>query len=85
LKRLAEWRDQNSQRAGSIPPIFILSAENDEIIPPYLAGQLEKRGQDLGLDISRKEVTGAMHTEGPLKVDGREALVRFILDKTSEQ
>jgi hypothetical protein len=60
-----------------------LSAEKDEVIPPYVAGQLEKRGQDLGLEISRKEVSGAMHTEGPMKVDGREALVRFILQKTS--
>lgn len=80
LRQLAEWRDQNPHTSDSIPPIFILSAENDEVIPPYVAGQLEKRGQDLGLEISRKEVAGAMHTEGPMKVDGREALVRFILD-----
>lgn len=83
LERLAEWRDENSHAAQLIPPIFILSAEKDEVIPPYVAGQLEKRGQDLGLEISRKEVSGAMHTEGPMKVDGREALVRFILQKTS--
>lgn len=85
LRRLAEWRDLNSQTTDSIPPIFILSAENDEVIPPYVAGQLEKRGRDLRLEISRKEVKGAMHTEGPMKPDGREALVRFILDKTSKE
>lgn len=85
LERLAEWRDENAHTTQSVPPIFILSAEKDEVIPPYVAGQLEKRGQDLGLNISRKEVSGAMHTEGPMKVDGREALVRFILEKTSRQ
>lgn len=83
LKQLAEWREENPNSTQSIPPIFILSAEKDEVIPPYVAGQLEKRGQDLRLNISRKEVSGAMHTEGPMKVDGREALVRFILEKTS--
>ncbi|KAF3384760.1 hypothetical protein F1880_002904 [Penicillium rolfsii] len=83
LKQLAEWRDGNPQATQSIPPIFVLSAEKDEVIPPYVAEQLEKRGQELGLDISRKEVSGAMHTECPMKVDGREALVRFILEKTS--
>jgi predicted esterase len=84
LKRLAEWRDEHPHATQSVPPIFILSAEKDEVIPPYVAGQLEKRAEDLGLDISRKEVSGAMHTEGPMKVDGREALVRFILEKTSK-
>jgi hypothetical protein len=84
LRQLAEWRDGNPQNADSVPPIFILSAENDEVIPPYVAGQLEKRGRDLGLEISRKEVKGAMHTEGPLKPDGREALVRFVLEKTTK-
>jgi hypothetical protein len=84
LERLGEWRDENSDASQSIPPIFILSAEKDEVIPPYVAGQLERRGQDLGLDISMKEVSGAMHTDGPMKVDGREALVRFILEKTSK-
>lgn len=83
LRRLAEWRDRKPSRRGLIPPIFILSAENDEVIPSYVGRQLEKRGQDLGLEISRKEVGGAMHTEGPMKVDGREALVRFVLDNTS--
>lgn len=69
-------------QSPSVPPILILSAENDEVIPPYVSGHLEKRGQELGLNISRKEVPGAMHTEGPLKHDGRDALVGFIRNNT---
>lgn len=96
LEHLAAWKsetptqavDQDSNfvseyRASPVPPIFILSAENDEVIPSYVAGQLEKTGRDLGLNISRMEVPGAMHTEGPTKLDGRKALVEFIRVKTS--
>ncbi|KAJ5568710.1 hypothetical protein N7450_011196 [Penicillium hetheringtonii] len=96
LEHLAAWKsetptqavDQDSNfvskyRASPVPPIFILSAENDEVIPSYVAGQLEKIGRDLGLNISRMEVPGAMHTEGPTKLDGRKALVEFIRVNTS--
>ncbi|KAJ5098809.1 hypothetical protein N7532_005810 [Penicillium argentinense] len=97
LEQLADWRNQNESltrrdsdylsgahgESPSVPPIFILSAENDEVIPPIVAGQLEKKGQELGLYISRKDVPGAMHTEGPMKNDGREALVNFILRNTA--
>ncbi|KAJ5159684.1 uncharacterized protein N7482_006688 [Penicillium canariense] len=88
LARLADWQDQvshNNHPPPSIPPIFILSAEKDEVIPSYVAGELEQKARDLGLVVSRKEVLGAMHTEGPMKADGREALVRFILENTSRR
>ncbi|KAJ5378941.1 hypothetical protein N7509_012060 [Penicillium cosmopolitanum] len=96
LENLAAWKAQNAKeiqtnesthltrsQSPTVPPIFIISAENDEVIPPYVAGKLEKRGQDLGLDITRKEIPGAMHTECPIKHDGREALVAFIRENTS--
>lgn len=96
LGNLATWKTQNAKEMQinepahltrshppAVPPIFIISAENDEVIPPYVAGKLEKKGQDLGLDIARKEVSGAMHTECPIKHDGREALVTFIRENTS--
>ncbi|OQE17339.1 hypothetical protein PENSTE_c021G09859 [Penicillium steckii] len=96
LEGLAGWRSQaprqavdkvnngaSGYQASSVPPILILSAENDEVIPSHVAAQLEKKGHDLGLNISRKEVLGAMHTEGPTKHDGRKALVDFIRSYTS--
>lgn len=82
-----EGRNSNSDAAGirsrSVPPIFLLSAEKDEVIPSYVPGQLEKQAKSLGLRIETKNVLGAMHTEAPLKLDGRKALVGFILNGPS--
>ncbi|KAJ5820568.1 hypothetical protein N7474_006159 [Penicillium riverlandense] len=80
LERLADCRDQCE--GSTIPPILILSAEHDEVIPPHVAGQLERRGHELGLDIARIDVPRAMHIEAPMKPEGREALVRFIFKNT---
>ncbi|KAL2812168.1 Alpha/Beta hydrolase protein [Aspergillus granulosus] len=65
--------------SNPVPPIFLMSAENDEVIPLWVADQLEEKAKVLELDIERKNVKGAMHIEGPLKVDGRKSLVDFIL------
>ncbi|KAI9923717.1 hypothetical protein AWENTII_011905 [Aspergillus wentii] len=86
LERLAVLRDQNKHQmsteatssTSSVPPILIVSAEKDEVIPPYVAGQLEDKANSLGLDIERKDVLGAMHTEAPMKMEGRNAMVDFI-------
>ncbi|GES60166.1 alpha/beta superfamily hydrolase [Aspergillus terreus] len=94
MKRMAQWRDQKNPAADeretlsphethSLPPILILSAENDEVIPPYVAGDLHRSGRALGLDIEWKQVPGAMHIEAPVKPDGRKALVEFLFRATS--
>ncbi|KAJ5690571.1 hypothetical protein N7462_004963 [Penicillium macrosclerotiorum] len=86
LKELSDWRDQQSHRLSPqsqspfIPAILILSAENDEVIPPYVAGQLELRCKELNLQVSRKHVLGAMHTEALMKADGRDAMVKFVMN-----
>ncbi|KAJ5112886.1 hypothetical protein N7456_001420 [Penicillium angulare] len=98
LERLAAYRDhfteQSQQNAynpplnhppQSIPPILVLSAEADEVIPAHVAGQLECKGRDLGLDIQRTVVPGAMHTEGPVKSIGRDALVKFIQEPSAKK
>ncbi|KAJ5768734.1 hypothetical protein N7520_003293 [Penicillium odoratum] len=95
LEQLAEFRNRganslpakssNSTYGGpvrSVPPILILAAEKDEVIPDHVAGQLEQRGQEIGLDVSRQVVLGAMHTECPIRSEGRDALVKFILQHT---
>ncbi|OQE46098.1 hypothetical protein PENCOP_c001G01705 [Penicillium coprophilum] len=93
MKQMATWRDQpvcqipNSEATASIPrslpPILLLSAEKDEMIPSYVPEQLEQHAKSLGLEIERKNVLGAMHIEAPLKLDGRKAMVQFILNGTS--
>lgn len=93
LERMAHWRDEDhlsspeadtALPARPVPPIFILSAQNDEVIPPYVAGDLHKTGSKLGLDIAWKEIPGAMHIEAPVKPDGKKALVEFIIGCTSK-
>ncbi|KAJ5513271.1 hypothetical protein N7463_002823 [Penicillium fimorum] len=93
MKQMATWRDQpGSQIANpetipstprSLPAILLLSAEKDEMIPPYVPVQLEQHAKSLGLEIKRKDVLGAMHIEAPLKLDGRKAMAQFILNGTS--
>ncbi|KAL3431002.1 Alpha/Beta hydrolase protein [Aspergillus tetrazonus] len=91
LEQLAQHQKPNHQQnqgqrsspgngpwSRRVPPILLLSAENDEVIPLWVADQLEHRGRDFGLDIVRVNVKGAMHIEAPLKGDGRAALVEFI-------
>lgn len=92
MKQMATWRDQPESRTPnsgatasiprSLPPIFLLSAEKDEVIPSYVPEQLENHAKSLGMEIERKDVLGAMHIEAPLKLDGRRALVQFILNGT---
>lgn len=72
-----------SNRSSSIPSIFLLSAEKDEVIPSYVPGEIEQQAKSLGLPIETKNVLGAMHTEAPAKLDGRKALVGFILTGSS--
>ncbi|KAL4801994.1 Alpha/Beta hydrolase protein [Aspergillus unguis] len=72
-------KDKKTKRMNA-PPILLMSADSDEVIPLWVADHLEDKAQGLGLDIQRVNVKGAMHIEGPLKFDGRKALVDFIRD-----
>lgn len=93
MKRMARWGDdlkniddQSTDSNGDkavLPPVLILSAEKDEVIPPHAADDLEREGKRLGLYISRKHVLGALHTEIPVKPSGREAMVEFVARCTS--
>ncbi|KAL4862245.1 Alpha/Beta hydrolase protein [Aspergillus spectabilis] len=67
-----------SLKHSLVPPIFLMSAGSDEVIPVWVADQLENKARSLGLKVGRKNVKGAMHIEGPLKLDGKRALVDFI-------
>ncbi|KAJ6119186.1 hypothetical protein N7523_003466 [Penicillium sp. IBT 18751x] len=86
LSQMARWRDESdieaADLASRIPPIFLLSAEKDEVVPSYVSVELERCARSLNLDLETKEVAGALHTEAPLKLDGRKALVEFILSKS---
>ncbi|RAL10204.1 alpha/beta hydrolase family protein [Aspergillus homomorphus CBS 101889] len=93
LRRMGAWRDeavrkgavgdaasmhQESGKKRSLPPILLLTAEKDEVIPPEAAAQLEEEAKKLGIEMVRTDVPGAMHTEAPVRPVGRKALVEFI-------
>ncbi|GIK05352.1 hypothetical protein Aspvir_009459 [Aspergillus viridinutans] len=81
LERMARWRDQDRDERGhehAVPPILLLSAEKDEVIPAYAAAELEQEGRRLGLKVDRLDVSGAMHAEIPVKTAGRQAMMDFI-------
>ncbi|RAK96486.1 alpha/beta hydrolase [Aspergillus ibericus CBS 121593] len=93
VERMAQWRDgrvasghedevgMGSERL-SLPPVLILSAEKDEVVPAHAADELERVGRRLGLVVTRKHVAGALHTEAPVKADGRKAMVDFLFQCT---
>lgn len=88
MNQMAAWRDETKiearhSTARSLPPMFLLAAEKDEVIPDYVPSQLQTHAESLNLDVERKDVLGAMHIEAPLKLDGRKALVDFIFRCTS--
>ena len=60
------------------PRILILQAGDDEIVPADHAGVLQKICQDGGLEIKRKVVTGALHTEVMAKAQGRVLIANFL-------
>lgn len=90
LERLAGWRNVNERTlhglprssARSVPPILILSADKDEVIPAHVAEHLAERGRDLMLDVRRKQIPGAMHAEIPATAIGKNVLVNFVLETT---
>ncbi|RHZ62532.1 alpha/beta hydrolase [Aspergillus thermomutatus] len=82
LERIARWRDNDPQRQRGTPPILLLVADEDEMIPSQAADELERLCQRLGLNAERKSVAGALHTEAVLKREGKEALIKFIRKAT---
>ncbi|KAL4751926.1 Alpha/Beta hydrolase protein [Aspergillus terricola var. indicus] len=82
FERIARWRDNGPQGQRGTPPILLLVADEDELIPSQAAHELERLCQTLGLDAERKNVAGALHSEAVLKPPGKAALVRFIRKAT---
>ena len=78
------WDSEAALRAigascsGKSIPMLIISAAKDEVVPSTQADRLEKLGVDLGLNMSRLNIPGALHTEATARPEGREAVVRFL-------
>ncbi|KAL2824306.1 Alpha/Beta hydrolase protein [Aspergillus cavernicola] len=83
MEEMARHNSSTKGKSTSMkpPPILLMSAESDEVVPLWVADQLEDKARGLGLEIQRKNVKGAMHIEGPLKIEGRSALADFIVSR----
>jgi acetyl esterase/lipase len=71
---LDSWRafEQISLRSStSLPKVILLEAEKDELVPKSHGDALEKRCIDLGLDVKRYVIGGALHTEVMSRPEGR--------------
>lgn len=60
------------------PKVLILQAGRDEIVPKEHAIKLETVGKEVGLQVRRVEVGGALHTEAIVKAGGKRAVVEFL-------
>lgn len=67
------------------PRILLLPATRDEVVPPEDAGKLEALCKDVGLEVERNDVLGALHHEASLRKDGQEAIAKFVVSVTSLQ
>ena len=80
---LDSWRalEQISQQSSaSLPRVVILEAERDELVPKSHGDALEKRCIDLGLDVKRHVIRGALHTEVMSRPEGRTIAAEAIRD-----
>ncbi|EFR03526.1 hypothetical protein MGYG_06523 [Nannizzia gypsea CBS 118893] len=58
--------------------VLVISAENDELVPPEQGDFIEDLCIEQGMDVSRTRVRGALHTEATFRGGGRNAVVSFL-------
>ena len=78
LKALGELSMKSKDSGFKAPSILILEAGKDELVPATHGDMLERRCAELGLDVKRKVVAGALHTEAIARPEGRLAVVKAI-------
>ena len=84
LRRLADTSKgdsgQEGGRAIEIPKVLILQAGKDELVPASQGVELEACAREVGLDVSRLEVQGALHNEVTMKALGKAAIAKYFDD-----
>lgn len=61
-----------------VPPILIIAAGKDELVPRTHADRLQAVCIESGFDVSRQDVSGALHTDATINPAGRQAVVKFL-------
>ncbi|MCJ1229917.1 hypothetical protein MMC12_006588 [Toensbergia leucococca] len=67
-------------KVKELPRILILQAGKDELVPPEHGVELNDLCKELGMDVQRREISGALHTEIVAKKVGRESIAKFLKD-----
>lgn len=84
LRQLAETYESEIRPGGGkavdVPKILILQAGKDELVPASQGVELEACAREVGLDVSRLEVKGALHNEVALRASGKAAIAKFLTD-----
>lgn len=62
------------------PYVFILEAGKDELVPSSHGEMLERRCMELGVNVRKKVVGNALHTEVMVRHEGLLAVVETIRD-----
>ncbi|KAH6669508.1 alpha/beta superfamily hydrolase-like protein [Halenospora varia] len=60
------------------PRVLLLVAGKDELVPASHGEDLEKRCLDVGLDVQKKVIGGALHTEVMVRQEGLSAVVDAV-------
>ncbi|KAI9817159.1 MAG: hypothetical protein M1827_001271 [Pycnora praestabilis] len=63
---------------GAKPKILLLQSGQDELVPKEHGIALEDLCRHLGMDVDRKVVPGALHTEAMARGEGRSSISRFL-------
>ncbi|KAF2093378.1 alpha/beta-hydrolase [Rhizodiscina lignyota] len=72
-----------SPSARAIPVMLVIAAK-DEIVPSIQAEQLFSLCKNLGMNVLRESVPGALHTEAMAKQQGRKIVLDFIRRATED-
>lgn len=75
-KALQQIKSSDAKRQ---PRILILQAGRDELVPQEHGTELEALCKKFGMDVQRKEISGALHTEVIAKGSGRQAVANFLI------
>ncbi|RDA95454.1 hypothetical protein CP533_5469 [Ophiocordyceps camponoti-saundersi (nom. inval.)] len=60
------------------PAVYLVEAAKDELVPRDHAAALQQRCQDLGLEVKKISVAGALHNEVMMRKSGKQAIVESI-------
>lgn len=67
--------------AGNVkekPHVLLVPATKDELVPPEEGNKFERLCRELGFDVVRKDVQGALHNETTIRRDGQQAIAKFM-------